>query len=315
MSHWDLRPVPFKFQLSDLTLWSISLPLQMRAEHLATASTPAAATAISAPEHELQPGSQGFVIRGLPLAAEPVPLSKAGGFLCYVPQHYQHCFIDLGIGFERYQAKFSSKTRATIQRKVRKFADHCGGTLTWRTYRTPDEVTQFMSLALPLSRLTYQDRLLDAGLPGDPAFLAQAQAQAARDEARGYILFDGERPVSYLFCPVEQGVLSYSYVGYDPDYMRLSVGTVLQWLALEQLFAEGKFRYFDFTEGESDHKRLFATDQRLCGNVFFVRRTLANSLLLRAHRAMNLFSGWLGDVVERFGLKARIKRLLRFRQS
>jgi CelD/BcsL family acetyltransferase involved in cellulose biosynthesis len=312
VSRWDLRKVPFKFQLSDLTLWSIALPLQVRAEQLASAAAAGPAPAMDVPEQELLPGSQGFVIRGMPLADLPAPISKAGNYLCYVPQHYRHCYIDMSLGFERYQAKFSSKTRATILRKVRKYAEHCGGELRWQAYRTPDQVDAFLALALPLSARTYQDRLLDAGLPTSAAFRQQARAMAARDAARGYILFHGERAVSYLFCPVEQGVLSYSWQGYDPDYMKLSVGTVLQWLALESLFGENKFRYFDFTEGESDHKRLFATDERLCGNVFLVRRTLANGLLLRAHRAMNLFSGWLGNVVERFGLKARIKRALRF---
>lgn len=310
MSHSDLRTVLFKFQLSDLTLWSVGLPLQVRAEKLSSEAPLSPALAV--PEHELLEGSEGFAIRGLPLAQMLAPISRLGRFLCYASEQYQHYYIDLELGFERYEAKFSSKTRATIQRKMRKFAERCGGELRWQTYRSAAEVDAFMSLALPLSKRTYQDRLLDAGLPDSKSFHARMRELAERDEVRGYILFDGERPVSYLLCPSDQGVLSYSYQGYDPEYMRLSVGTVLQWLALEQIFKESRFRYFDFTEGESDHKRLFATNHRLCANVFFVRRTLTNSLLLHGHRGMNLFSSWLGDVVEKVGLKARIKRVLRF---
>ncbi|WP_028103264.1 GNAT family N-acetyltransferase [Pseudoduganella violaceinigra] len=313
MSHWELRQVPFNFSLSDLTLGSVAVALQVRPEKLgAPVRQP---QALQAPVQELLPGSQGFVERGVPLEEQAPVFRASGDYLCYVPQHYRHCFIDLGMGFEAYQAKFSSKTRATITRKVRKFAEQTGGTLRWQAYRTPAEIETFLQLALPLSRRTYQDRLLDAGLPTTESFRAQAQAWAAADAARAYLLFDGERAVSYLFCPASEGVLSYSYQGYDPEYMKLSVGTVLQWLALEDLFKEGKFRFFDFTEGESDHKRLFATEQRLCANIFLVRRSVANSLLLRAHYAMNLLSGWLGRVVERLGLKARLKRMLRFGRS
>lgn len=94
--------------------------------------------------------------------------------------------------------------------------------------------------------------------------------------------------------------------------MNMSVGTVLQWLATEQLFAENKFRYFDFTEGQSDHKRLFATDQRLCGNVVMLKRSLRNSALVRSHALMDRMSRGLGELMEKYGLKARVKRLLRF---
>ncbi len=313
MSHWELRQVPFKFMLSDLTLGSRAMTLQVRPKNL-DAPVRQAKT-LDVPSLELLPGSQGFVERGVPLD-EPAPVfSAVGEYLYYVPQHYRHCYIDLGMGFAAYQAKFSSKTRSTIVRKVRKFAEQTGGTARWQLYRTPAEVETFLELALPLSRRTYQDRLLDAGLPGSEEFRARALALAANDEVRAYLLFDGERAVSYLYCPASEGVLSYAYLGYDPDYMKLSVGTVLQWLALEHLFAEGKFRYFDFDEGESEHKRLFATEQRLCANIFIVRRSLANSMLLHAHHGMNQFSAWLGRLFDRFGLKARLRRALRFGSS
>ena len=310
MNRWQLRPVPFKFQISDLTLFKISLPLQVRAEKLVNDTAPVAAPV--APAAELLPGSEGFVIRALPLAGPLASISSNGDYVCYVQQQYEHCFIDLRIGFDTYQKKFSSKTRSTINRKLKKYAERCGGAIPWKTYRTPDEIRTFFGLARDLSKTTYQDRLLGSGLPDTEQYLASMLALAASDQVRAYILFDGERPVSYLFCPVEEGVLSYSYVGYDPEYMNMSVGTVLQWLATEQLFAENRFRYFDFTEGQSDHKRLFATDQRLCGNLIMLKRSLRNSALVRAHALMDRFSRGLGALMEKYGLKARIKKLLRF---
>jgi CelD/BcsL family acetyltransferase involved in cellulose biosynthesis len=92
------------------------------------------------------------------------------------------------------------------------------------------------------------------------------------------------------------------------------VGTVLQWLALEQLFGEKCFRAFDFTEGQSDHKRLFATHTRQCSNVFLVKDCLRNRLIVRGHQLMNRFSSGLGNKLDELGIKARIKRLLRFQR-
>ncbi|KQQ87011.1 GNAT family N-acetyltransferase [Massilia sp. Leaf139] len=309
MSLSQERDVSFKFQLSDWTLFQTSIRLQPCSIGLAEAGNPAA---IAIPgEDQLAPGSQGFALRRLPVDETLPRLARSGPFLRYVPLHYQHCYIDLNTSFEDYQKKFSSKTRSTINRKIRKFTEHCGGTLKWHSYRKPDEVPAFFQLARAVSKLTYQEKLLDAGLPDTPEFMERARALAASGHLRAYVLFDGDKPVSYLYCPVQDGVAIYSYLGYDPAYMHLSVGTVLQWLALEEMFNEGGLRYFDFTEGQSDHKRLFATHQRQCANVFLVRPTLRNAAILRGHAMMDRFSVWTGQLLDRYGVKAKVRRLIR----
>lgn len=310
MNRWQYRPVPFKFQLSDWTLFSVSLRLQVRAEKSIGETRPMETP--SPPTDELIEGSQGFLIRGQPIAAKLPAISRIGDYLCYVPLQYPHCYIDLHLSFESYRNKFSSKTRSTLNRKVRKYAEHCGGTIPWKTYKTPGEMRDFFRLAGTVSKLTYQERLLDAGLPDTEDFIRQAESLAADQRVRAYILFDGEQPVSYLYCPVYEDVLIYSYLGYAPNYLQMSVGTVLQWLAVEQLFTEARFRYFDFTEGQSDHKRLFATHQRQCANVFLVKRTFRNMAVIYSQLMMNRFSKWLGIRLDQLGVKARLKRLIRF---
>ncbi len=310
MSPWEFRDVAFKFQLSDWTLFKASIRLQSRAIRLTEQIEPQALPV--PPVDELLEGSKGFVLRSLPVNALLPPLSRVGEYLCYVPLQYQHCYIDLRMSFDEYQKKFSSKTRSTINRKIRKFTEHSGGSLVWKTFRQPQELPEFFRLARAVSKLTYQEKLLDAGLPDSPEFIEQARSLAAQGCVRAYVLFDGTRPVSYLYCPVLDGVAIYAYLGYDPAYMQLSVGTVLQWLALEQMFKDGDLKYFDFTEGQSDHKRLFATHQRECANVFMVRDTLRHRAIFYGHRLMDRFSGWLGRTLDRLGLKTRVKQLLRF---
>lgn len=312
MNCWQCRLVPFKFQLSDWALFSISLRLQVRAERLIDETPPVEAPA--PPTDELMEGSQGFSIRGLPIAAELPTISRTEDYLCYVPLQYQHCYIDLGLSFNTYKEKFSSKTRSTIKRKIRKYAKHCSGSIPWKTYKMPNEMREFFRLVRPLSQKTYQERLLDAGIPESEDFIREAELLAAEQCLRAYILFDGERPVSYLYCPVHNGVLIYAYLGYDPDYMQMSVGTILQWFAIEQLFNEARFRYFDFTEGQSEHKRLFATHQRQCANIFLVKRSLRNTAVIYSHLFMERFSKWLGVTLDRLGMKKKIKRFLRFRR-
>lgn len=302
--------VTFSYQLSDWTLARVAVSMDTIQGDL---PGPAPVTSPQPPSQALSAGSWGHVLRALPII-EPLPaVQRVGGFIRYVPLQYRHCFIDMSGNFDGYRRKFSSKTRSTIARKVKRYTEHCGGQLQWRAYRTPQELDAFFPPAAVVSAKSYQERLLDAGLPTAPSWRGHMREEAAQDRVRSWVLFHGDRPVSYLFCPVrEDGVIVYAYLGYDPEYAKFSVGTVLQWLALEQLFDEGCFKYFDFTEGESEHKRLFATHDQLRANVMFIRDNVRARLLVRSHRAMVVFAEALGSLLQRWGLKARVKRLMRF---
>lgn len=310
MIRWEFREVAFKYQLSDWVLFSVPLWLQCRSVPLLAEAESVELTVPTL--RDLDAGSQGFMIRSLPIAAELPTLSRRGAFLCYAPSQYEHSYVDLSMGFELYERKFSSKTRSTIKRKIRKFSEHCGGEIVWRAYTEVSQVPEFLRLAREVSMLSYQERLLDAGMPNSRAFVHHAESLAAANCLRAYVLFDGERPVSYLYCPIVDGVVSYSYVGYDPQYMRFSVGTLLQWFAFRALFDEGCFKAFDFTEGSSEHKRLFATHSAKRANVYFIRPSLRNCLIVLSHLGANRFAEWAGRLLDRLGLRAKARRLIRF---
>jgi hypothetical protein len=258
----------------------------------------------------LPPGVSGYLIAGVPQPGVAGQLWQEGGYLRYCNKSYLHSFIDLSGDFAGYQAKFSSKTRSSINRKVRKFTESAGGE-DFRRYVHADEMEEFFRHARTVSSKSYQERLLDCGLPADQAFIAEAKAAAARGDVRAYLLFHRGEPVSYLYCPVVDNVLLYAYLGYLPDFAHLSVGTVLQWLALRSLFDEKRFSAFDFTEGESEHKRLFSTSQAPCSHHLVLRATLVNRLMSGTHRSLDRFSAWGGKLLDRYNLKQRVRRLVR----
>ena len=191
----------------------------------------------------------------------------------FVRQRYPHHYADLGLGFEAYLATFSARTRSSLKRKARKLADHSGGELDVRVYRTPAEIADFYADARAVSALTYQEKLLDAGLPED---LAEMQALAARDQVRAFLLFVHGRAVAYLYAPGEGTTLRYEHLGYDPVFAEWSVGSVLQLEAMRLLMDESRFRWFDFTEGDGQHKRTFATGSIPSVDLLLLRPTLGN---------------------------------------
>ncbi len=310
MSDWQLRVVPLKFRIGDWTAFTVPLKLHARSVRLSDRLTPDSDP--RPPPEPVVGEAHGYMVRALPITADLAQMSSQNGFTRYATLQYDHCYIDLSIGFDAYRAKFSGKTRATINKKVRKYQEHSGNVLKWSIHKSPSEMIEFHRLARSVSAKTYQERLLDAGIPEDSDFLAEMGMLASQDAVRGYLLFDGDRPVSYLYCPVRERSLIYAYLGYDPEYIKFSVGTVLQWLALEQLFIESRFDFFDFTEGQSEHKRLFATHQIRCANLMFVRRSMGMQVLLRSHAYFDYLSSSVGAVAERWGIKSSLKRALRF---
>jgi CelD/BcsL family acetyltransferase involved in cellulose biosynthesis len=226
----------------------------------------------------LPPQADGYFIRALP--ADQQGALRQAGLRPYVRSAYPRHYAALDRGFETYLGGFSAKTRQSLKRKRRKLEERSGGALDVRAYTRPDDMAEFHRHARAVSALTYQERRLDAGLPADA--LPEMQALAARDEVRGWLLFLDERPVSYLYAPARGETLVYAYLGYDPDYADLSVGTVLQLEAMRQLMEERRFRWFDFTEGDGQHKRQFATGAVDSVDLLLLRPTWRNRRAMAA---------------------------------
>jgi len=224
---------------------------------------------------------------------------------------YNRHYVTIRGTFAEYLAKFSSRSRSTLLRKVRRFESASHGTIDWATFRTPTEVEPFLNEALPLSRETYQHRLLGSGLPETDDFRRHLQNLAMENKFRGWLLRLDGRPTAYICAEGVGATLLYEYVGFDPKHSDLSPGTVLQFLVLEQLFSEQTFRHFDFTEGEGSHKEFFGTDSRRCGDVLIIGESLSSALLLQSHRAFNRVAAAIVSAANRLGLKAALRRVLR----
>jgi hypothetical protein len=225
---------------------------------------------------------------------------------------YERHYIQMeGTTFGEYLGKFSSKTRSTLKRKRRKVAKACGGELDIREFHSEHDIDSFMRDAVPLSRRTYQTRLLDAGLPEGADAIAAMKQRARRNEIRAYILYINGQAASYLYLPIIRSVVVYAHLGYDPDMAKLSLGTVLQLEAMERLFSEQKYRFFDFTEGTGAHKALFGTDAVPACSFFLLKPTVANRMLLGSLAAFNGGLAVSKRIVERSGMSARARAMLR----
>ena len=255
-------------------------------------------------------GRDGVRVLSAPTDQLAAVSARYPGFIAGGRQDYNRHYIDMAGGFEAYMARFSGKTRSTLRRKARKLADEAGGYRV-SEHRSPAEIEAFLAAALPLSAKTYQARLLDAGLPGDAAARKAMLEAAEADRMRAFLLHADGAPVAYLSLPVVGATLIYAHLGYDPDWARLSPGTVLQMEALERLFAEQRYRLFDFTEGEGAHKAMFGTHSAACTSLVLLEPTLANRTLLGARAGFDAGVSGAKALAEKSGALGRLRTLLR----
>lgn len=299
------QPVALRIDVAGRTIGHVRRHLSVVPHNLDAALTGGGDTLPSA-------GRDGWLLRSLPVQRLPALGSQLDGWLVAVRQQYPRHYIAMLPGsFDDWWQGFSAKTRSTLSRKARRLAEQFDGGFAVRSYRTPAEVAEFMTIAGDLSRRTYQARLVQAGLPTGEADMAQAVAAAEADNVRAFLLFAEGRAIAYLYLPVEHDVLVYAHLGYDPDFAGLSPGTVLHVEAMRALYGEQRFRAFDFTEGDGAHKAQFGRAAVACADVLVLRPTLRNrSALVMLQGADGAMSRGKA-ILDRLGLRAKVKALIR----
>src|SRR5687768_13162449 len=124
MGEWTATPLEMEFRFGEfrllrVNLRGLSLPGQRAAAGDGGPLPPADAFAGQ---------TDAALVRSLPIE-QPLPrVSLTGGLIRYVPSQYRRYFVDLKEGtFEQYLQGFSSKSRNTLKRKIRKCAEVHGG--------------------------------------------------------------------------------------------------------------------------------------------------------------------------------------------
>ncbi len=255
--------------------------------------------------------AHGYVVTSLPEDRLEAMIYASGKMIGFVRQKYTRYYADLTGGFDAYMASLSGNVRPGAKRKAKKIAQVSGGDLDIRSYRTPAELEAFHDIARRIALRTYQEKLLGEGLSATPEFIQAMLTAAAADRVRAWLLFIAGEPAAYLYCPAHGDNLVYEYVGHDPAFNDLSPGAVLQVEAFRDLFDEGRFARFDFTEGDGQHKRQYATGGVPCVDLLLLRPSLTNRVTTAALGGFNKTVAGGKALVDAVGLEKLSKKLRR----
>ena len=192
-------------------------------------------------------GVDAVCIPGFPVSGSFPRLQFPRGVIQYMTWHDTRFLISISGTFHGYLQSRSANTREKVSQKMRRWRALAGGEASIKEFRGAKQMGEFYSIASPVSRKTWQANI-GAGLEAIDR-REEILRMAAADQARGYILFCGERPAAFQLYYVQGTTMALSQTGYDPDYAKYSPGNVLLYLLLEKLFAEGEMEFLDLMEG------------------------------------------------------------------
>lgn len=256
------------------------------------------------------PKADGFSLRRASPRLFAPGVGRLKKWVSYVPRIEKLHYVELTGTFEAYLGRRSAKSRYNLKRAIQRLQGSDSGSII-EILTDAKDMARFQNIACLISRETYQSKLLDAGFPESSEYLASMEAIAEEGRARAYLLKEEGKPIAFAWCTSQERQLTYQIIGYLPSRAAVSPGSVLLTLILEDVFRAGHYDRFDFGVGDAPYKSSFATHTMEFADVYLFRPKWRSILLVNAHWQTEKFSVAIGNLLERWGFKKRIKLLMR----
>jgi hypothetical protein len=232
-------------------------------------------------------------------------------FLAYEPEPpTPHPILRVQGSFEEYMGKYSSKSRNTLTRKVKKFREGTLGPMRFARFERPEDVPLFMEHAVEVSRKTYQWIRHQRGLSATELITKRLLFAAQHGSMRSYLLYCGDSPCAFLVGYQASGRFLLDEIGFDPAFAKHSAGTVLQMLTVEDLFKYNSPRLFDLGD-YGRYKEVLSTESYMQGKLYLFRRGPYMRFLRTGHRSCQFVSSTIASTLDRFNLKTKVRQFLR----
>jgi CelD/BcsL family acetyltransferase involved in cellulose biosynthesis len=236
-------------------------------------------------------------------------------FLVFERSRTPHYVIDLPSSYADYFQQLSQKTRTNVRRGARQLEARLGH---WevRKFTAPENVLGMVQLIEPIAIKTFHYHLLGQDLTtSNEQLIRNLTIHAQQGWLRGYVLVGNNRPVAYVIGYLVNGCFQYELIGYDPEFANASPGIVLLAQIVEDLINTGTANLLDFGAGDASYKRLFSNRLYEDGELLVCRRTLYAGTAALAERLFASTSRLGVRVLQRTGMKARLKKFIRSKGS
>ena len=217
-----------------------------------------------------------------------------------------HWNIEIAPTYDEQLQGLGKSTRGTLRNNLNRFKREFDGRYEIKRHGADEDLKALMATAEEVAKSSYHAGL---GAGFTPSERERSIYSAAHDLGvlwSRVLMIDG-RPAAFMHALEWRGVLTGTYMAHSRDFTKLPIGTILLFMALEELCAERRISRWDFGPGDAEYKR------RLCTHQHVDQRKTIFARTLKAQRVRLITAA--GEKIES-GLKATIEKLnlgLRFR--
>lgn len=162
----------------------------------------------------------------------------------------------LQVTYDLWINSLRGKTRGKIRRKLRSLHKKFPEQVKFVTITKPDQVVNFLNNLDELYPKTWQAKTFGVHSRNTLQETEYYKYLTEKNWLRSYLLSIDNKPVAFLIGFQYAGTFHHSECGYDPEFSSAGVGSVLNYLMLENLYDTNKPSELDFGFGENEYKRI-----------------------------------------------------------
>ncbi len=215
--------------------------------------------------------------------------------------------IQLPATAAEYWERFSTKTRSTFRRKLKKF-----GTTRLECITDVAQVPRFLDIAHQISLQTWQSRQLGLRVRNSADEVMLLSILAREGLLWSYLWLSNDEPVAFLIGNQHKGCFHYEEVGYATPFAKNSPGQMMLIQVMDDLFAKDRPEWFDFGGGDADYKQLFASHESRSGTLWLWPPSLNNLATVNYVRGCRRVRQTARRAVVTLGMASRARQWVRY---
>jgi hypothetical protein len=213
-------------------------------------------------------------LQRLPLQSELLQeIQKLSGFLMKrIPHIFCYSSVSLTAPLGETPPALAGKVRREVRRKAGILQRAFPSKVRFQCFAHPGGVDVGIRDASAVAITTWQ-HYLGCGLLSTPQIAESLRFCASKGWLRVYVLYVEDIPCSFLIGQLYNNTFYCQHAGYNPDFARFSVGSLLTAWALDDLATSG-VQQVDLGEGGQEHNRRLGCQLCREGTVHVYSRTL-----------------------------------------
>ncbi len=152
------------------------------------------------------------------------------------------------------------KTRGKIRRKIRSLFKHYPDQVECIEITSPQDIPNFLNKLNEIYPKTWQAKTFGQVKRNKATDIDYYTKMAQQGWVRSYLLEIRHTPVAFLVGLQYNSILYHADCGYDPKFSKEGVGSVLNFLMLENIYKSNSPKILDFGFGENEYKRILGND-------------------------------------------------------